>query len=116
MLKDKCLLNPENVDPVIATACAVNLLESPFWPNGLEVDKLYTRIHDDCEGRTEEKISVGFSVDGDAWISTYAHHAPMMRFRMPIIGGGNSPRTRNALLLLALAVKLDNEEKPDKEE
>ena len=27
--------------------------------------------------------------------------------------GGNSPRVRNAIALLALAIKLDNEERPD---
>jgi hypothetical protein len=115
MAKNKCLLDPENVDRTIATACAIKLLESPFWPAELEVNKIYTRTHDDCDGKMEEKINIGFTIDGDAWISTYAHRAPMMRFRMPIIGGGRSPRTRNALLLLALAMKLDNEEKPDKE-
>jgi hypothetical protein len=116
MAKNKCLLNPKDVDPAIATACAIKLLESPFWPAGLEIDKTYSRTHDDCDGKQNEKIFVETHEYGEVLVYTYAHQAPAMRFRMPIFGGGRSPRTRNALLLLALAMKLDSEEKPDKEE
>ena len=50
--------------------------------------------------------------DSDILITTDKHHGPAMRFRMPIVGGGQSPRVRNALMILALAIKLDNEEHP----
>ena len=114
MAKNKCLLDPGDVDSDVATDCAIKLLESAFWPAVLEADKVYSRRHDDCDGKIEQKIFVETSPDGDVWVTTYhAQHAPAMRFRLPLIGGGRSPRTRNALLLLALAMKPDNEEKPD---
>ena len=49
-----------------------------------------------------------FTKDGDAWIGIDVRN--FLRFRMPLCGGGQSPRTRNALLILAEAIRLDNEE------
>jgi hypothetical protein len=111
--KLKCSLNSEDVDPIVATQCAIKLLEAPFWPEGLNVKEVYSRVHDDCDGKTDQKLFIEFLEVGDVLISTYAHKEPGLRFRMPMFGGGRSPKTRNALLFLALAMKLDNEEKPD---
>lgn len=84
-------------------------LESPSWPEGLEARKAYTRRQDDGDG----SLRVVFGEDGDAWISTPGR-APLegLRFRT-LQGGGSSPRVRAALLLLAKAIELDNEERPD---
>ena len=60
---------------------------------------------------------VASSKDGDGWIEVVSKPDPnelysLFRFRVPVTGGGQSPRTRTALLILAEAIRLDNEEKP----
>ena len=52
---------------------------------------------------------------GDAWVDISDSASPSLRFRTAgsIGGGGRSFRTRNALMLLTLAMKLDNEDIPD---
>ena len=89
---------------------ARRVLENPFWIHELSSDVNYTRIQDDHDGTREGQLSVAFTPDGDAWVFTDKHH-PSMRFRN-FFGGGMSLRTRNALMVLAYAIKLDNEEKP----
>jgi len=93
-------------------ADAIRLLETPFWPEGLETRTRYYRPHDDEPPANGHGISVVISNDGDVWPDL--QRAPFIgpRYRMPMIGGGASPRVRNALLLLALAIKLDNAERP----
>lgn len=98
----------ENIDEEIK-----KILETPFWPQGVDSDRAYFRTHDDCDGNTMFGTGVAFSQDGDAWIWTTAQFAgSSCRYRMPMIGGGRSPRVRNALLILAMAIKMDNEEAP----
>ena len=91
------------------------VLETPFWIPELNVNGVYQRLHDDIDGIFEGRIIIQFSRDGDVWVSTDIPPNKSLRFRMAgyLTGGGRSPRTRNALMLLALAMKLDNEEKPD---
>lgn len=72
------------------------------------------RFEDDSP---EGALWVGFSMDGDGWVQVIAKPDPnefstSLRFRMPLIGGGQSPRVRVALLILAEAIRLDNEEHP----
>jgi len=88
------------------------ILEDLPWPQELSTGTSYRRLHDDHDGTREGELIVGFSPDGDAWVYTDKHQGPSLRFRMPM-GGGRSPRVRNALVLLALAIKLDSEERPD---
>jgi hypothetical protein len=90
------------------------ILETPFWPEDLQTMKEYFRTHDDCDGELGNGIVVTISTDGDVWVDTCPGGC---RFRMPMTGGGLSPRVRNALLLLAVAIKLDNQEHaiPNKE-
>jgi len=83
------------------------VLETPFWPEDLQTMKQYFRTHDDCDGELSNGIVVTISTDGDAWVETCPGGC---RFRMPMTGGGLSPRVRNALLLLAVAIQLDNQE------
>jgi hypothetical protein len=91
------------------TDCMRALLEIPFWPTCLKVNEGYFRSHDDNGGNKEEGITVYFTCDGDAFVKTDVGPMKTARFRMPIFGGGNSPRVRAALLILALAIKEDNE-------
>lgn len=89
------------------------LLDAPFWLPTLEINTNYTRTHDDHDGTHEGNVYVLVGQDGDVYLMTdKAFHS--LRFRMPMIGGGQSPRVRNALLILAEAIRLDNEEHPQK--
>lgn len=90
---------------------ALRVLESPWWASTLEVMTPYSRLHDDHDGEFRGNITVTLSPDGDAWVS--ADTLESLRFRTPM-GGGNSPRVRNALMLLALAIKLDEEHPLDR--
>lgn len=85
------------------------VLETPFWPDEIVADRRYFRTHDDCDGDRGEGVSVTITPDGDAWVETRTKPGSTCRYRMPLFGGGNSPRVRNALLLLAVAIKLDND-------
>ena len=90
------------------------LLGSCFWLPSLSSDGSYRRFEDDSP---EGMIVVAFTKDGDSWIGVISKHDPseanfMFRFRMPLMGGGESPRVRSALLILAEAIRLDNEDHP----
>lgn len=91
------------------------LLEESFWLESLNSKELYSRLHDDHDGMFKGRINVSFSPDGDAWISFEPGHSFALRFRMSMVGGGRSPRVRNALMILAEAIRLDNLERPDPE-
>jgi hypothetical protein len=90
------------------------ILEFPFWLYSLSANNSYTRQSDDTDGE-ECSITVGFSRDGDGWFnvtSRVENGVHTHRFRTGF-GGGRSLRVRNALLILARAIDLDNKEKPD---
>ena len=88
------------------------ILEEPFWLNTLDPEKqTYERQHDDTDGKPEGFLMVSFGPDSDAYISIDMH--PMLRFRTEM-GGGLSQRTRNALIILAEAMRLDNAERPQR--
>jgi hypothetical protein len=88
------------------------VLETPFWIEGLETDVFYERLHDDHDGSRQGRILVAMGRNGDAWVSVNGpSNVPTLRFRT-FGGGGLSPRVRNALMVLAQAIKLDNEERP----
>jgi hypothetical protein len=100
----------------------------PHWPEGLEQGKFYEFRCDD-DGRdgdaffrvlvandgdvhlcASKLIEPGFTdkVSGERLPSIYDNF-PSVRCRTGI-GGGRHSRTRQALLWLAMAIKLDNEE------
>jgi hypothetical protein len=89
---------------------AKRVLENSFWIPGLETKKFYERLHDDHDGTFEGRIMVVITEHGDIGVQTDGES--LLRFRVPIIGGGMSPRVRNALMILAFAIKLDNEKEP----
>ena len=88
------------------------ILERPFWPRLLDVGTSYTRLGDDTSG----ELTVAIAADSSAWITLFSKPDPeefglSHRFRCGF-DGGESERVRNALLALALAIKLDNLERP----
>ena len=90
------------------------VLESYFWLPEVQTMYVYERLHDDHDGTQTGVLNVMFSPDGDArvWITGEGNdRSPTLRFRMPGVGGGMSQRTRVALLILADAIRLDNEER-----
>jgi hypothetical protein len=84
------------------------LLESPFWPVSLSPDMSYARVHDDSDGMRgeDQQIAVLIGRDSDAYVMLPGMAS--LRFREPL-GGGLSPRVRNALIVLAEAIRRDNE-------
>jgi hypothetical protein len=56
---------------------------------------------------------VYFDKSGDAWVETTKKYNKALRFR-DFLGGGQSQRVRNALMILALAIELDNEDHPQR--
>lgn len=69
------------------------------------------RRHDDTDGSTmpEHQITVSQGPDGDMYICQ--GDDMMLRFRT-YEGGGNSLAVHNALRILAEAIKMDNERRP----
>lgn len=94
---------------------AMEVLLEGFYPPppGLhDSTAALTRRHDDTDGEAgpEHEISVGISRDGDAWVLLPDRS---LRFRGDF-GGGMSPRVRRALIVLAEAIRRDNEECPQR--
>lgn len=89
------------------------------WPEGLKAGETYVFKCDDEErGREDRQFSVMISdVDSDVYLMAHdinlncdhANPFPGIRCRTGI-GGGKHYRTRQALLWLAQAIRLDNEE------
>lgn len=96
-------------------ALITEILESDFWLNAVRTGEEYERLQDDHDGSFEGKVTVMFSEYGDAFVSVSSQDQPnprMIRFRTPGGGGGMSPRTRVALLVLAEAIRQDNKKNP----
>jgi hypothetical protein len=95
--KKEAVMNPQ-VKEAIDT-----IFNKHFWPDGLSAKDFCYIPTDDNDGDHSKGLQVVFSEDGDAWIITTPEGC---RFRTGI-GGGRNMRVRNALLLLALAIKAD---------
>ena len=82
-----------------------------YWLQTLETRIDYTRRHDDTDGKRdhEQDLTVAFGPDGDCWLT--AGGGQTLRFRT-WAGGGMSLRTRQALMVLAEAIRLDNADRP----
>ena len=85
------------------------VLENPFWLSSLTTTEIYQRVEDDDDGTGKGILAVQFTPDGDAIIGV--GYNKTARFRT-FAGGGKSLRVRNALMILAEAIRLDNEERP----
>ncbi|HBT80757.1 MAG: hypothetical protein A2568_02445 [Candidatus Yanofskybacteria bacterium RIFOXYD1_FULL_44_17] len=95
---------------------AIRVLNNPFWINGLEAGKVHQRLHDDHDGTHAGTLNVLIGPDGDCHTWNDGQPGQSLRFRVPVLGGGMSPRVRNALMMLAFAIKLDNEDYPQRSE
>jgi len=87
------------------------LIEGAYWPQSLEPRSHHTRRHDDTDGQrdTQQDLTISIGPDGDAWVVVAG--APPLRFRT-MAGGGCSLRVRNALLVVAEAIRRDNADRP----
>jgi hypothetical protein len=88
------------------------ILEGHFWLPTLRTDENYFRTQDDCDGDLNEGIGVSVDQMGDVWVQAHVRPMNVCRYRMPMVGGGRSHRVRNALLILAEAIRLDNADNP----
>ncbi len=95
-------------DPERAVA---RVLEPDYWISTLAPREAYTRRHDDTDGDTTvaQDLTVAIGPDGDCWVK--AGGGKTLRFRT-FGGGGQSLRTRQALLVLAEAIRLDALDRP----
>ena len=111
MTKRKKIVTGDNLEQVIE-----ELLDTPFWPPGIDTNTIYQVQTDDTDGKPDYGIlMVQFSVDGDAWVSqsTQMGLPDNIRFRN-WGGGGHHLRVRNAICVLAMAMKLDMDGKGNK--
>lgn len=83
------------------------LLNAPYFLPHLTTDKNYSREEDDSEMGAGVGVTVRIDSFGDIYLWTTGEKR-IHRFRT-MGGGGNSLRTRNALMILAEAMRLDSE-------
>lgn len=90
------------------------LIEGTYWPATIDTRVSYSRRHDDTDGKPgpDQELAVTFGQDGDAWLLLPGMQS--LRFRT-WAGGGHSLRVRNALLVLAEAIRRDNAEIPQQD-
>ncbi len=100
-----------SVPSPLAVDRALNtLLERHWWPQTLQPQSAHSRVHDDNDGDRSQALTVFLGHDLDAHVMLDGESLNL-RFRAPL-GGGASPRVRNALLVLAEAIRRDNEASP----
>ena len=91
-----------------------SLLETNFWIYSLKAETHYRRLHDEHLGTGQGEVVVAIIGDGDVGIfitDDKGRPGKVLRFRNGI-GGGHSLRVRTALLILAEAIRQDNESDP----
>lgn len=91
---------------------------SPAWPEGLVAGETYTARCDDDGHALAARLDVTIGGDGDVWLrmskllvddEPRLDPWPCIRVRT-LAGGGRQPRTRQALLWLAQAIRRDAED------
>ena len=75
------------------------------WPKARDVGRLEDMSPDGV-------LRVGLDNDGDAYVSVWTESGGGVEFCTSGNGGGKSPRTREALLALMVAMESDNEQDP----
>lgn len=81
-------------------------LDNISWPEGIDTMTPYRVPTDDSDGKANAPaLIVTFSEDGDAWVETTG----IVRIRT-YFGGGRWHLIRAALLVLAWAIKTEQEE------
>jgi len=84
------------------------VLNSAFWPENLNANQCLSIQHDDTDGEDDGNLYISIDVMGDVYISI--DESKPLRFRS-YFGGGKSLKVRNALVLLAEAIRQENNEK-----
>lgn len=99
--------------PTALSRALNTVIERPYWLHTLGTRETYLRRQDDTDGDRgpTQDLAVTLGPDGDAWLR--AGGGEVLRFRTHA-GGGQSLRTRAALLVLAEAIRRDNEERPQR--
>ena len=87
------------------------ILESPFWIGGIESNVPYETHDDDSPDSEIALLQVVFSIDGDAWVTKLTESSIKSIRKRTHQGGGRDLRTRQALMILAYAMKLDKANK-----
>ena len=102
----------KSTSPLSVNRALNTLLDGAYWLRTLETRVLYERRQDDTDGDlgVEQFLGVVIGPDGDAWVNLPGL-GRTLRFRT-WAGGGQSLRVRNALLVLAEAIRRDNQERP----
>lgn len=97
--------------PATVSSAMNTLLEKSYWPSTLGPGEAYSRTQDDTDGKRGpgQQLHVMIGPDGDCWVSS--GNGETLRFRT-MAGGTASPRVQKALLVLAEAIRRDNEEWP----
>jgi hypothetical protein len=97
--------------PLSVSRALNTLLERAYWVPTIQADTHYSRLQDDTDGSTaaEHDLTVFIDFQGDVWMNRHGD----LRFRT-LAGGGSSLRVRNALMVLAEAIRRDNEERPQR--
>lgn len=89
-----------------------DLLEGDYWIDTLSPNESYSRLHDDTDGHTTTDHTLQVYVAQDADLHVFLPNSmESLRFRS-YFGGGKSLRVRNALMVLAEAIRRDNEDRP----
>lgn len=92
------------------------ILEDSYWIETIDIGKLYERRHDDIDGKDDRgqylSLSIDSSGNSDIYIIIHSGKYRILRFQHPI-GGGKSERVRKALIILAEAIRRDNEKNPE---
>ena len=107
--------------------CRERIAFEPHWPSGLESRTFYEIPCDDDGHELSASLSVMVADDGDVHVSMSKFYdnprtdrnakmcpIPSVRIRT-LAGGGKNIRTRQALLWLAEAIRLDNIDNPGNE-
>lgn len=91
------------------------LLESSYNISELETPGIHVRRHDDWDGEEglSEKLFINLMTNGDVEVYAKGSNTMFLRFRCDG-GGGGSLRTHRALKILAEAIRLDNEDRPQR--
>lgn len=109
MASDKTCFNPS---PRELESALHTVLEGDFWIKSLSPDETYARLQDDRDGCSGDKHKLQVHVANDGDLHVFLPNSfESLRFRN-YFGGGGSLRVRNALLVLAEAIRRDNEDHP----
>ena len=97
--------------PLAVDRALNTLLEGAYWPASLSVQTGYSRRQDDTDGDLSAAQDLNVYIGRDCDVHVWSGDGDPLRFRT-YFGGGLSPRVRNALLVLAEAIRRDNQEFP----